>query len=44
MLVESSRRVQMKKLIVVIAMPSAFISAPVLEESIDSAGVNRDTQ
>lgn len=44
MLVESSRRVQMKKLIVVIAMLSAFISAPVLAESIDSAGVNRDTQ
>ena len=34
----------MKKLIVVMAMLSAFISAPVLAESIDSAGVNRDTQ
>ena len=34
----------MKKLLILIAMLSAFISVPALAESIDSAGINRDTQ
>lgn len=34
----------MKKKIIMIAMLSALISTPVLAESIDSAGINRDTQ
>lgn len=34
----------MKKLLILIAMLSAFISVPALAESIGSAGINRDTQ